>query len=145
MKQTKNQTSTYSCAGQKLTVKAEYISYQRFFGYKFESIIISSAQNSVFYTSCLATMCPVCFIGHNVACLLATMCLVYFIGHNVPCLFHWPQCGQCIYVVGHKVANAFALRLPHSLFLATKWPMRLVFTLHQPLSPHILAHGYISE
>jgi len=26
MKQTKNQ-STYSCAGQKLTVKAEYISY----------------------------------------------------------------------------------------------------------------------
>ena len=98
MKQTKNQTSTYSCAGQKLTVKAEYISYQRFFGYKFESIIISSAQNSVFYTSCLATMCPVCFIGHNVACLLATMCLVYFIGHNV--------------------ANAFML-------LATKWPMRL--------------------
>jgi len=27
MKQTKNQTNTYSCAGQQLTVRAEYIAY----------------------------------------------------------------------------------------------------------------------
>jgi len=104
---------------------------------KFESIIISNAQNSVFYTDYLATKCLISFIGHKVPyffywpqsalfLLLATKRLVSFIGHKAPCFFHWPQRG----LFGHKVANAFALLLPHSLFLALKWPMLLVLTLH---------------
>ena len=150
MKQTKNQ-STYSCAGQKLTVKTEYISYQKLYltfnstkpspvtvyllQVKFESIIIiiiSNAQDSVFYTDSwsqsalflllatkcpilLATKCPYFFYWPQNApfLLLATKCPISFIGHKVACLLvtKWP-----VSFIGHKVANAFALLLPHSMF-----------------------------
>ena len=81
---------------------------------KSESIIISNAQNSAFYTDCLVTMCLVSFIGHKVTCLL---------GHNVPCFFCWPQSGQCVciviasfIVVGHKVTHAWPMRF-HCYYL----------------------------
>ena len=48
--------------------------------------------------------------------------MAYFVGHKVPSFFYWPQSGLfCwpqsvpISFIGHKVANAFALLLPHSL------------------------------
>ena len=102
---------------------------------KFESIIIiSNAQNSVFYTDYLATKCPISFIGHKVPYFVGHKVPYFFywpqsapfIGHKVACFFYWPHSG----LFGHKVANAFALSLPHSLLLAIKWPMLLVLTLH---------------
>ena len=104
---------------------------------KFESIIISNAiisnaQNSAFYTDCLATKWPISFIGHKVACffywpqsglflLLATKWPVSFIGHKVPYFFYWPQSGQCVCIVitsfivfGHKVAHAFGVDITYT-------------------------------
>ena len=83
---------------------------------KFESIIISNAQNAGFYTDYLARNRPVCFIGQELACF-----------------FYWPGTGlflllarnRPISFIGQELANAFALSLLHSLFLARNRPMLL--------------------
>jgi len=83
---------------------------------KFESIIITNAQNSDFYTHYLVRNRPVCFIGQELACF-----------------FYWPGTGLFLLLarnrpvsfIGQELANAFALSLPHSLFLARNWPMLL--------------------
>jgi len=81
---------------------------------KSESLIICNTQNSVLYADHWVTKCPISFIGRNAPSFVGHKApsfvghkVPYFVGRKETCLFvtKWP--------VGHKVANALALSLPH--------------------------------
>jgi len=132
---------------------------------KFESIIISNAQNSAFYTDCLSRNCLVFVIEQELpgfcywaetALLLSRNCLVSFIGQKLPCFFYWTRTAlflllgeNCpISFIGQELPYALALSLPHPLFsgrncpmllvLGRNWPMLLVLTSHKLVLTYIL-------